>query len=246
MNHSVVIKLDVRDPDLSKIREFVRAAREGKLVVFPTETVYGIGGPMSVPGISDRLVRLKERTTDKPFSYHIGEKSMLEFLHVSRTASFRYMTRLFWPGPVTFLVLNQAGEKIGIRYPRHRVTTALINASGEPFIATSANRSGQPSPRTAEEAMEQLGDAVDYLIDCGKTECAQDSSIVDLTAKTPQWVRRAAMAAEVDEAIRKVEAGKFPRKKILVVCTGTPAGRRWRPCGLSTRSSKREWPRSSR
>jgi tRNA threonylcarbamoyl adenosine modification protein (Sua5/YciO/YrdC/YwlC family) len=220
MRKATIIKLEMRDPDLSRIREIVRAAREGQLVAFPTETVYGVGGPMSVPGLSKRLAAIKQRPDEKPFSYHLGEKSMVELLRVHRTPAFRHMARHFWPGPVTFLVLNQAGEKIGLRYPRHRVTAALISASGEPFIATSANLSGQKSPRDAGEVIAQLGDQIDYVIDCGRTEFAEDSTIVDLTEAVPVIVRRAAEADKVENAIRDIKEGKFARKKILVVCTG--------------------------
>jgi tRNA threonylcarbamoyl adenosine modification protein (Sua5/YciO/YrdC/YwlC family) len=220
MKKPVMIKLDSRDPDLSRIREMVRVAREGKVVAFPTETVYGIGLPMSVPNAAERLAKIKNRPESKLFSYHIGDRGMLEGLQVSRTPVFRFMSRCFWPGPVTLLVHNKAGEKIGLRYPKHRVTSALISACGEPFVATSANLSGQPSPRTAEEVLAGLGEEIDYLIDGGKTEFSEDSTVVDLCESPPVVVRKGAEAEDVEDAIARIRDDKFPRKKILFVCTG--------------------------
>ncbi len=215
-----VIKIDNKDPDLSRIREIARAGREGKIVAFPTETVYGMGAPMSVPQLSDRLAELKKRPADKPFSYHIAGSDMIDFLTVKRTAELRYLSRLFWPGPLTLLVLTENQGKIGIRFPRHRLALALINAVGEPFLATSANLSGETSPTTAEEVLTRLNGQIDYVIDAGKTELGMDSTVVDLTQKEPALIRRGAESEAVQKALECIRDEKFPQKKILFVCTG--------------------------
>lgn len=217
---TIAIKFDMRDPDLSKIRDVARAAREGKIVAFPTETVYGIGGPMSVPGISERLIEIKKRAPEKPFSYHIGSPEMLDMLGVKQTPAFRYLFRQMMPGPVTVIVENNKGEKIGVRYPKNRLFTALTTAVGEPFIATSANISGQPSPTSGDEVMAQLADQIDYLIDSGPTEMGGDSTVVDLTLPAPKVLRRGIHGEEVEVLVEQIRQGKFPRKKILIVCTG--------------------------
>jgi L-threonylcarbamoyladenylate synthase len=93
MKTTVSIKLDMKDPDLSIIREVVRASREGKVIAFPTETVYGIGGPMSAPGISKALDTIKNREAGKQYTFHIGSMDMLDFLKVKKTPEFRYLTR---------------------------------------------------------------------------------------------------------------------------------------------------------
>lgn len=220
MKTTTILKLDTRDPDLSKIREVVRAAKEGRVVAFPTETVYGIGLPMSVPNANETLAAVKKRDPSKPFSFHIGSWEMIDYLRVRRTPVLRYLIRTLWPGPLTLLALTHEGRKIGLRYPRHRLATALITSAGEPFIATSANLSESSSPRTAEEVLEQLGGQIDYLIDGGTTEMGQDSTIVDVTGEEPVIVRTGADAAAVEEKVNRVKGGKYPRKKILFVCTG--------------------------
>jgi tRNA threonylcarbamoyl adenosine modification protein (Sua5/YciO/YrdC/YwlC family) len=226
-----VIKIDSHDPDMARIREAADACKQGKVIAFPTETVYGIGGKMSAPGIEERLRGIKGRADTKPFSYHIGDWSMLDTLKVKKTPLVRQMARQFWPGPVTFVVLDLAGQKIGIRFPKNRIALALIQEVGEPLIATSANASGKPSPHTAHHVIEELQGAYDLLIDGGKTELMLDSTVVDLTGEGPVILRRGAHGAEVERAVEKIKLGKCPRKRILIVCTGnscrSPMGEGW-------------------
>jgi len=220
MSFADVYKVDVRDPDLSTIRQLAMDSRAGKMIVFPTETVYGIGAPMSVPGIREKLAQLKGRPAEKPFSYHIGEWEMVDLMKIVQTPVFRYLSRMFWPGPLTLVVLDSTGEKIGLRFPRHRLATALINAAGEPFVASSANLSGKPSPRSASEALASLGEGDYSVIDGGPCEIAQDSTVVDVSGEQPVVLREGALAGEIKSEIQKIQGGQFIRKKILIVCTG--------------------------
>ncbi|MDP3920438.1 MAG: L-threonylcarbamoyladenylate synthase [Candidatus Omnitrophota bacterium] len=221
MKTTIRLKIDSRDPDLSKIRDVARACREGQLVGFPTETVYGIGGPMSVADTADKLRQLKRRDGNRPFSYHIGDWEMIEFLGVQKTPVFRYLARQFWPGPVTLLALGKNDEKIGLRFPSNHLALALLNSVGEPFIATSANISGEISGRTCDDVMEAFEGQIGYVIDGGRTEHAEDSTIVDVTTgAVPEIVRRGASIKKVEAAIENICSGKYPRKHILIVCTG--------------------------
>lgn len=215
-----IVKIGSHDPDMTRIREVASACKEGKVVAFPTETVYGIGGKMSAPGIEKRLREIKGRSEAKPFSYHIGDWEMLDGLKVQKTPLVRAMAQKFWPGPVTFVVPDLAGQKIGIRFPRNKIALALIREVGEPLIATSANGSGKPSPHTAQQVAEQLQGAFDQLIDGGKTELMLDSTVLDLTGEMPVILRKGAQALDVEKAVEKISSGKCPRKRILIVCTG--------------------------
>jgi len=217
---SGVIRIDNHDPDMARIREVADACKEGKLVVFPTETVYGIGGMMSVAAIEKRLREIKGRSDAKPFSYHIGDWEMLDTLKVKKTPLVRSMARQFWPGPVTLVVHDLSDQKIGIRFPKNKIAAALIQEAGEPFVATSANASGKPSPHTAQQVVEQLHSAFDQLIDGGRTELMLDSTVVDLTADMPVVLRKGAQGTEVEKAVEKIRSKKCPRKHILIVCTG--------------------------
>jgi len=217
---SGVIKIDSHDPDMALIREVANACEAGKVIAFPTETVYGIGGKMSAPGIERRLREIKGRSDTKPFAYHIGDWEMLDALKVKKTPLVRAMAQQFWPGPVTLVVSDLAGQKIGIRFPRNKIALALIQEVGEPLIATSANGSGKPSSHTAHQVVEQLRGAFDQLIDGGKTELMLDSTVVDLTGEIPIVLRKGAHGADVEKAVEKIISGKCPRKRILIVCTG--------------------------
>ncbi|MFA5159881.1 MAG: L-threonylcarbamoyladenylate synthase [Candidatus Omnitrophota bacterium] len=215
-----VIKIDSYDPNMALIREVANACKEGKVIVFPTETVYGIGGKMSAPEIEKRLREIKGRPDTKPFAYHVGDWVMLDVLKVKKTPLVRTMARQFWPGPVTLVVSDLAGHKLGIRYPRNKIAMALIQEVGEPLIATSANGSGKPSSHTAHQVAEQLQGAFDQLIDGGKTELMLDSTVMDLTGKMPVILRKGAQGADVEKAVEKIRSRKCPSKRILIVCTG--------------------------
>lgn len=215
-----VVRFDHADPNFRLIRDVAQQARSGKIVAFPTETVYGIGAPASRTEAVDRLYTLKGRDKTKPFAYHIGDWDQLIHLKVIRTPAFRYLSKKFWPGPVTLIVQTERGEKVGIRFPRNLCAITLIVSSGEPFVATSANLSGEPSPRTAEEVMKNLGSKIDYLIDAGPCELGKDSTVVDTTPPVPALLREGTEAGSVRAAIEEVQGGKIPRKKIEIICTG--------------------------
>ena len=217
---SKVIRFDPADPNLKAIRELAQLVRMGHLVAFPTETVYGIGVPASNTKAVEKLYAIKRRDPAKPFAYHLGDWDQLAFLDIVRSPAFRYLSKKFWPGPVTLIVSTSKGEKIGLRYPRSMPATTLIVSTGEPLLATSANRSGEPSPKTAEEVIQALGNEIDYVIDAGPCEIGKDSTVVDITLSPPQIVREGAEWAAVREAIDDIVSGRIPRKKVMVVCTG--------------------------
>lgn len=215
-----VVKFNPADPNFRLIRDVAQQARSGKVVGFPTETVYGIGAPASRTEAVERLYAIKGRDKSKPFAYHIGDWDQLIYLKITRTPAFRYLSKRFWPGPVTLIAKTERGEKIGIRFPRNLPAATLIVSSGEPFVATSANLSGEASPRTAEEVLKSIGSKIDYLIDAGPCELGKDSTVVDTTTEVPTILREGAEADNIRAAIDDVKAGKIPRKKIEIICTG--------------------------
>lgn len=219
MNPSV-IRFNPSDPNLKAIRDLAQQARQGRIIAFPTETVYGIGVPASHAKALEKLYQIKGRDRDKPFAYHIGDWDQLAFVDLVRNPAFRYLSKKFWPGPVTLVVQSKTGEKTGLRFPRSVPTSTLIVSCGEPFFGTSANRSGEPSPKTAQEVIQALGDQIDCVIDAGPCELGEDSTVVDTTHEPPQVLREGAELAAVRQAIDDIISGKIPRKKILVVCTG--------------------------
>ncbi|MBI1978221.1 MAG: threonylcarbamoyl-AMP synthase [Candidatus Omnitrophica bacterium] len=217
---TTIIKLDPRRPDPDRIREVAGLLLRGKVVAFPTETVYGLAVCTTQPQAVTRLQELKQRPDDKPFTYHIGNLGVLERLDIIQSRALRYLTNQFWPGPVTLIALNRKDEKIGLRFPKNDIAVKMINQCNEPVVATSANVSGEKSPRTAEEVLRIFPNEIDLVIDGGPCEWGEDSTVVDTVANPPQILRRGVYADRVDQAIEKIKLGKYPRKKILIVCTG--------------------------
>jgi tRNA threonylcarbamoyl adenosine modification protein (Sua5/YciO/YrdC/YwlC family) len=215
-----VIKLDSRRPDPYHLRQIAGLLVQGKIVAFPTETVYGLAACVNHPEAIQRIHSLKKRVDQKPFTYHIGNWGTLERLNVIQSRVFRYLSGLFWPGPVTLLALNRSDEKIGIRFPKNNIATQLINQAGELIVATSVNFTKEASACSADDVLKVFPDEIDVVIDGGKCELSEDSTIVDTIASPPQIVRAGVFADRVEKAIDKIRHGQYPRKKILIVCTG--------------------------
>ncbi len=236
---TTIVKLNPSRPDLEQIRQAALLALEGKVVAFPTETVYGIGTCAHKPNAAERLHELKKRPQEKLFSYHISDLGTLEKLNVRASSVFRYFKKLFWPGPVTFILWNDREEKIGIRFPKNEIARQLIAQCGELFIATSANLSGEASPKNADAVIQAFNGQVDMILDGGPCAYAEDSTVVDLTVSLPKILRRGALIKEVETAIEQVAREQYPRKKILVVCTGntcrSPMGEAWLRSELNKR-----------
>lgn len=180
-------------PNISQAADLIK---NGKLVAFPTETVYGLGANVYDAHAVAGIFAAKGRPSFNPLISHIAEPAQLaEYALADERALF--LAKKFWPGPLTFVVPRKdenpaldlvcAGLKtITVRCPRHPVALELIRQSGVPIAAPSANRSQTISPTTAEAVFESLGDNVDMILDGGPCEVGVESTILDLT--TPQAV----------------------------------------------------------
>ena len=217
---TTIVKLDPRRPDPDRLHEIAGQLLKGKIIAFPTETVYGLAACATQSAAVTRLNELKQRPEDKPFTYHIGNLGMLERLDMIQSRQLRFLINQFWPGPVTLIGLNRKDEKIGLRFPKNEIAIKMINECSELVVATSANISGEASPKTAEEVLRIFPNEIDLVIDGGPCELGQDSTVVDTVPSPPQILRRGVYADRVEKAIEKIKLGKFPRKKVLIVCTG--------------------------
>ena len=217
---TTIVKLDPRRPDPDRLREIAGQLLRGKIVAFPTETVYGLAACITQPSAVTRLHELKQRPEEKRFTYHIGNLGALEQLGIIQSRQLRFLTGQFWPGPVTLIAINRKDETVGLRFPKHEIASKMINQCSEPIVATSANISGEASPKTAEEVLKIFPNEIDVVIDGGPCEWGQDSTVVDTVPSPPQILRRGVYADRVEAAIEKIRLGKYPRKKILIVCTG--------------------------
>ena len=191
-----VIKIDPSNPDKEKIAAAAKIIREGGLVVFPTETVYGIAANLLDKRAMERLYRVKARPEGKPFTVHISDLKMIRDMGCVITDKAEKLMTEFWPGPLTIILKSDKGEKIGFRMPADKTALELIRASGVPVVAPSANLSGKPAPVTAEDAMADLEGKVDMVIDGGRTTVGLESTVVDLTMDPFKVLREGAIKEE--------------------------------------------------
>ncbi|MGQ0535373.1 MAG: L-threonylcarbamoyladenylate synthase [Methanobacteriota archaeon] len=188
------------------ILEAARALREGGLVVYPTDTLYGLGADATDARAVARLVAAKRRAPEKAIPVAVADLAAArQVAHVTPLAE--KIAARHWPGAVTLVLSARPGilalaalgarDTVAIRVPGHPVALALLSACGRPLTATSANRSGGADPRTVEDARRELGDAVEVYLSAGPAG-GVGSTIVDATGAAPKVLREGAVpAAEV-------------------------------------------------
>lgn len=187
-----------------------RALQEGRLVAFPTETVYGLGGNGLNPAACRAIYAAKGRPADNPLILHIADGADLSQVaeHVPETA--QRLAKAFWPGPLTLIVPRRACvpdaataglPTVAVRCPDHPVARALIRLAGLPLAAPSANSSGRPSPTAAWHVADDLGDKIAGIIDGGQTAIGIESTIVDCSGEIPTILRPGGLAREAIEAV---------------------------------------------
>lgn len=209
-----IITIHPRYPELDKITQCARIIRQGGLVVFPTETVYGVAADASDPKAIERLRTIKKRSTDKPFSVLISKKEMIDTIGSQLDRAVYKLIDEFWPGPLTVVVPSHDNAKtIGIRMPNNTIALSLIKETQRIVAAPSANFEGNPPPITCLEALRDLDGLVDVAIDGGTASLGRESSVVDLTQLPAKVLRDGPITTEDVEWITK-------QKIVLFVCTG--------------------------
>lgn len=204
--------LTVREEDLGRAAEALTA---GKLVAFPTETVYGLGADVFNPSALARVFEAKRRPTFDPLIVHIAALGDLETvadlsaLTSEAAEKARLLSLRLWPGPLT-LILPKRPEvpdlatsglaTVAVRFPDHPVARRIIELSGTSVAAPSANPFGYLSPTRAEHVVSQLGDRVDFIVDGGRCGVGVESTVLDLSSLVPTILRPGGMPAERIEA----------------------------------------------
>lgn len=187
------VKINPRDPDRKIIASAADVIRKGGLVVFPTETVYGIAANLLDTKAIGRLREIKAERQDKPFTVHISDVSMMDKMGCYATKEALSLISKFWPGPLTIVLKDDKGGTVGFRMPANKVALELIKQAGVPVVAPSANLSGNKAPTSAEAALKDLADKVDIIIDAGNTEIGIESTVVDMTVAPPKVLREGAV-----------------------------------------------------
>jgi len=198
MKETLVLKVNSRKPEIDKVRVAAELIRQGGLVAFPTETVYGLGADALNSRAILALFEAKKRPLDNPPIVHVENVSDVYKLAKQIPAKAERLMSKFWPGPLTLVFrrsdlvpdVTVAGlDTIAIRMPLHKVALALIRESGRPIAAPSANLSGKPSPTSAKHVIDDLNGSIDAILDSGSTRIGVESTVLDLSVSPPTVLR---------------------------------------------------------
>lgn len=194
------------DKDIQKAAGLIR---RGEVVAFPTETVYGLGANALDADAVKKIFAAKNRPADNPLIVHVHSAEAAEALcHVSEDA--RTLMAAFWPGPLTLLlakrpvipaVTNAGLANVAVRMPDHPVALSLLQASGLPIAAPSANRSGRPSPTTAQHVWDDMQGRIPLILDGGPCRVGLESTVLDMTGAAPAIVRPGGVTLEMLTAV---------------------------------------------
>lgn len=218
-----VIKVE-NDSNLDELLEpAARTIKEGGLVAFPTETVYGLGADALNDDAVNRIFKAKERPADDPMILHISSRNMVPRLVEEITPEARRLMDAFWPGPLTLIFKKSnivpdsttAGlATVAIRMPSHPVAARLITLSKTPIAAPSANLFERPSPTNARRVLEDLEGRIQFVIDAGDTNIGVESTILDMTGPNPVLLRPGGTKLEdIERVIGQVELHPSIREK---------------------------------
>ena len=202
-NRSVAVSND-------EIAHAAELLRRGKLVAFPTETVYGLGADALDAVAVERIFEVKGRPNTSPVIVHVSDHEMVATVAASWPEKAQILAEHFWPGPLTLVVpkapavpdIVTAGlPTVGVRMPAHPIALALIAAAQVPVAAPSANRFGQVSPTTAEHVRQGLGDRVDFILDGGPCAVGIESTVLSLVEDVPVLLRPGGISRQQIEAV---------------------------------------------
>jgi len=199
--------LSTKEADLLRAAQ---ALREGKLVVIPTETVYGLGANAFDENAVARVFEAKARPTFDPLIVHIARIEDIGLVAREVSESARSLARALWPGPLTMIlpkklevpdIVTAGLPTVAVRFPKHPVAQRIIELAGIPVAAPSANPFGYISPTTAAHVISMLKDRVDFVVDGGPCDVGVESTVIDMTGARPVLLRPGGMPLEAIEAV---------------------------------------------
>ncbi|MDD4084507.1 MAG: threonylcarbamoyl-AMP synthase [Acholeplasmataceae bacterium] len=203
-------RLAGNEEDGRKLREAAALLRNGEVVAFPTETVYGLGANGLDADAVRRIFAAKGRPADNPLILHIAEKNEIKDLASGLTPNAIALAEAFWPGPLT-LVIKSSGvvpdevtaglDTVAVRMPNHEVARELIRLAGCPLAAPSANKSGRPSPTKAQDVLEDMDGLIAGILDGGGCAIGVESTVVDTTLPVPMILRPGGITREMLEEV---------------------------------------------
>ncbi len=204
--HTEYFIVDKEQPDKQIMQEAANMLQQGKLVAFPTETVYGLGANGLDEQAVARIYQAKGRPSDNPLILHIASPEELSSLVTEISANAQVLMDTYWPGPLT-IVLNRKNivpdivtgglDTVAVRLPASTVARELIKRAGMPIAAPSANTSGRPSPTSAEAVRVDLDGRIEAIIDAGSCDIGVESTVIDCTTPVPTVLRPGGITLEM-------------------------------------------------
>ncbi|HSQ88811.1 L-threonylcarbamoyladenylate synthase [Romboutsia sp.] len=202
---TMISNIDINDIDLKELKKHAKLISEGKTVIFPTETVYGLGANALDENAVKKIYEAKGRPSDNPLIVHIYNKKEVYNLAKDISEKAEVVMEKFWPGPIT-IILNKKSivpkttsgglNTVAIRMPSHKIAREIIKQAGVPIAAPSANISGRPSPTKAKHVQEEMNGRVDGIVLGGDSNFGLESTVLDLTGNTPMILRPGSITKE--------------------------------------------------
>jgi L-threonylcarbamoyladenylate synthase len=183
--------------DAAHIAQAAERLRQGAVIAFPTDTLYGVGARARDPVAVERLYRAKQRPAGQPMVWLVTGQDQVDADAVVSGAAAELMAR-FWPGPLTLVLPARAekdGATIAVRAPDHEVALTLLRSLGEPIASSSANPAGQPPPVDADQVIAGMESRIELVLDGGPCRIGQPSTILDLSGPAPRILRQGAIEA---------------------------------------------------
>lgn len=205
MNKTSISSIDIDNIDKKEIKKYAEMLRNGKTVIFPTETVYGLGANALDEDAASKIYIAKGRPSDNPLIVHIAKKTDIDDLVEVVTDKAKILIEKFWPGPLTIIlkkknivphVTSGGLDTVAVRMPSHKIAKELILECGVPIAAPSANISGGPSPTKREHVVEEMNNRVDGILLGGDCDFGLESTVIDLTDNIPMILRPGSITKE--------------------------------------------------
>lgn len=210
-----IIKINSNNPQQSTIAKCTTILKNGGIVAFPTETVYGLGADGLNPKAIKKIFKVKNRPFDNPLIFHIANKQDIEILAKHIPEITQKLIKKFWPGPLTLIlkksktipqIATGKQDTVALRMPSNKIALSLIKSLGHPIVAPSANLFGKPSPTMAKHVFDDLNGKIDIIIDGGQTRIGIESTVLDLTSKIPTILRPGGISlSELKKILKNVE-----------------------------------------
>lgn len=207
--------VDSSNPDLGAIQSAVDAVRGGDLVIFPTETVYGVAADALDESAVRKLMQAKGRMAGHPLPVQISDAGHLTDVASAVSEAARTLAERFWPGPLTLVVAKNGRipdlvtgglRSVGVRVPDHPVALRLLREFGGPIVATSANLTGNPAPVDAQSAVSEIGEFAKVVLNSGPCRIGVASTVVDVTVRPARILRLGSLGIEeISAAIGEVD-----------------------------------------